>query len=225
MSDENEHLQIELPNDIAPEERERGILTDVDRQFLLGVKDYKTRQQNSERRGIIRDRIVNAIRDLSYFSKLDEDYRQRVFSAVENETGRGELRESVAALIQFLYLGIDADLEWFEETIAHGISNAERELQNDGTYYPGSSVDAGVNVDIEVTRGYDVDEIEERLRAGQDHTLTPAEVGVLVREGRIDDEDIWDLSGGKGGIPSDSETRTLRIPDGKWIDETREEEG
>lgn len=172
-------------------ERSRGILTDTDRKFLWGITSYKHAQTTSDRKSKIRERIVNGIKDLSYLTRLSGDQRGKIFEKIDKKSDSGELRSAVASLLQVLYLELDGDIEWFEETIAHGISNAEREMKDeDKTFYSGSGVDAGVSVDIQVTRGYDVDEIEERFRSGLGHTLTPAEVGVLVREGRVDPDEL-----------------------------------
>lgn len=209
-------------------ERDRGMLTDTDRQFLWGVKTYDSKVTRSERRRAIRERVEHTLLDLFYLTMLDDDQRERVFEAIEGGQEPGELRSAVASLVEFLYLGLDGDVEWFEETLSHGIHNAERELQdNEKTFYAGASVDAGVDVDIEVTRGYDVGEIEARLRSGRGNTLTPAEVGVLVREGRVDEEDIWDLSHGGAGTPPteaaspNDEGMPINpmMPDRKWFAE------
>lgn len=187
----NENLSPLPLRELEPEERDRGILTDVDRRFLTGFKDYNNRPQRSERRGIIRDRIVNAILDLSYLSSLDEGYRGRVLTRLDEDTDQGQLRTSMAALVEFLYIGLGGDVEWVEETIAHGVTSAQGELQDENkTFYTGESVDAAVEVNIDITRGYDVDEIEERFRAGRENTLTAAEVGVLVREGRVETDEL-----------------------------------
>lgn len=172
-------------------ERPRGMLAKVDRQFLWGLKEYAHDSTVSDRRGDIRERVGNGLLDLFYLTKLTERSRNRIFNNLEERGGSRKLRESVAALVQFLYLGVDGDLEWVEETIALGISNAEKKHRDDDTtYYSGASADAGVNVDIEVTRGYDVDEIEDRFRSGGANSLTPAEVGVLVRQGRVQPDEL-----------------------------------
>lgn len=180
-------------------ERDRGILTDIDRQFIWGTKTYDNKVTRSERRRTIRNRFEDGIRDLSYLTMLSERDRGKVVSSIQEAGSPGELRSAIANLISFLYLELD-DVEWFEETVAHGISNAEGELlDGETTYYTGSSLGADVDVDIEVRRGYNVDEIEERLRAGEEHTLTPAEVGVLVREGRVDPDDLETLDFTRNG--------------------------
>lgn len=209
-------------------ERPRGMLTDTDRQFMWGVKEYPHESTASNRRADIRERMENGLRDLFYLTMLSDRDRERILDDLEEHGEPGELRSAIASLIQFLYIGLDADEEWFEETLAHGIGNAENELlPDDKTYYSGASVEAGVDVEIDIKRGFDVDEIEERLRAGRGTTLTPAEVGVLVREGRVDEGDIWDLSHGKGGTPDhesdDPHDEGMPInptmPDAKWFAE------
>lgn len=172
-------------------QRDRGIFTDTDREFLLGLKDYANDESVSERRGYVRDRTKNALMDLAYLSMIDDRRRRKIFELLDEETDDGAVRLAVETLIEFLYMGLDRDVEWFEETIAHGISTAISKQQGDDTeYYAGASIDAGVDVDIDITRGYDVDEIEERFRAGHGNTLSPAEVGVLVRTGRLDTDEL-----------------------------------
>jgi hypothetical protein len=130
---------------------------------------------------------VNGVFDLFYLSMIEPKQREKIFEELQERGEPGDLRESVASLIRFLYLGLDADREWFEETLVHGISNAEID-RRDGTetYYGGASV----NVDIDVNRAYDVDEIEERFRSGNAYSLTPTEIGVLVDTGRLGAEDL-----------------------------------
>lgn len=178
-------------------DRPKGMLYDKDRQFLWGLKEYAHASSASDRRGGIRERVGNGILDLFYLTKLSERSRKRIFNNLEERGGARKLRESVAAFVQFLYLGLDGDRKWFEETIAHGISKAEHKLRDDDTtYYSGGSADVGVNVDIEVTPPYDVDEIEERFRSGGANSLTPTEVGVLVKAGRLDPDGLQELEMG-----------------------------
>lgn len=209
-------------------ERPRGLLTDTDRQFMWGVKEYPHESTASNRRADIRERMENGLRDLFYLTMLSDRDRERILDDLKEHGEPGELRSAIASLIQFLYIGLDADEDVLAETLAHGIGNAENELlPDDKTYYSGASVEAGVDVEIDIKRGFDVDDIEERLRAGRGTTLTPAEVGVLVREGRVDEEDIWNLSHGKGGTPrhesDDPNDEGMPInptmPDAKWFAE------
>lgn len=170
-------------------QRPRGILTDTDRRFLWGVKEYESPVSRSGRRGQIRDRFADGLRDLAYLSMLDDGQREDVLAKIDAETNPGELRDAVSTLVEFLYFGQDTDIEWLEETVAHGVLNGESRRVDDSTVYGGTEV----NVEIDVSRGHDVDRLEEQLRSGQHHTLSPAEIGVLVREGRIDPDDLEQL--------------------------------
>jgi hypothetical protein len=169
-------------------QRPRGIFTDVDRQFLWGVKEYDSRVTTSERRGGIRDRAVEGLRDLNYLTFLDDGQREDVFEKLEAETPEGQLRVGVSALIEFLYRGLDADVEWMEETIAHGIQRAEAERDEADRY--GSRT---VDVDIEVSHGYDLDRLERIVEKGRAPTLTEAEIGALVRGNRVDADNLSEL--------------------------------
>lgn len=170
-------------------ERPRGMLTDKDRQFLWGVLEYAHENTAINRRKVIRERAGNGILDLFYLTMLTDTDRGRVFEEeIEAEAEAGELRTAVAGLIHFLYLEVDDSTGWLEETISHGIHNAEYS-EDDDTRHGGLTVD----VDIEVNRGRDVSELDRRLRSGQGHTLSPEEIGILVREGLVDPDDLETL--------------------------------
>jgi hypothetical protein len=171
---------------------ERGMLTDTDRRFLWGTKTYPSKVTRSERRRAIRGRVEYTLLDLIHLTMLEDDQRERVFEAL-GEYDPGALRSSVASLIEFLYLGLDGDTAWLNETVAHGIHNAEKRLQDDDTTYYQVQNPFMVNVSIEIDRGYNVDEIENRFRAGGGDTLTPTEVGILVKAGRIEPDEVAEL--------------------------------
>lgn len=192
----SEDYEIVAEGEEWPEtfERPRGIYTDVDRQFLWGVKEYDSRVTTSERRGGIRDRTVEGLRDLSYLRFLDDGQREDVIENIKAAAPEGELRESVSALIEFLYRGMDGDEGWLEEAIAHGIERAEAERDKVDRY--GMST---VDVDIEVAHGHNLDRLKRTVEDGKAHTLTPAEVGALVRSGRVDADDLQELQAGLGG--------------------------
>lgn len=170
--------------------RPRGIYTGTDRKFLWGVKEYTDRPvSRSNRRGEIRERTINSLRDLLYLSLIDDERRERIFDEVNETTDPGELRDAVASLIEFLYLGLDDREKWLTETVTDGVANALHAETSPGTYgFP------SVDVDIDTEKGYNLDELEERLRDGYAHTLTAAEVGALVKMGRVDREDLEELA-------------------------------
>lgn len=172
-------------------DRPRGLLTDTDRRFLWGIKEYEHEQTASHRRRQIRERVEHGILDLFYTTMLEEADRNQVFEALE-EAESGSLESAVGSFIEFLYLGLDKDREAIENMVSHGIHNAESEPGRYGPYEGGIKE---VNVDIEVDFAYDADEIYERYQSESAYQLTPAEIGVLVREGMLDEEDLALLSG------------------------------
>jgi hypothetical protein len=175
-------------------ERDRGILTDIDRQFLMGVREYDSKVTRSERRRTIRDRVVQSLRDLHYLNKVEERQREKVFETLEDSPQADEPRVALAALIRFLYPAVDGDIEWFEETISHGFNLAVGdERDDDTTYYTGEVAAAGVDVDISVREGYNVDHIERVFRSNGS-MLTATEIGILAREGRLSEDDLANLN-------------------------------
>lgn len=66
------------------ERRDRGILTPVDREYLLGNRDYNNKQQEINRRSNIRNRIRNSIIDFNIlFERLSERDRKQIFDDVD----------------------------------------------------------------------------------------------------------------------------------------------
>lgn len=173
-------------------ERPRGILTDTDRRFLWGVKEYPHDTTALNRRGEIRDRFKHGVMDLFYFMLLNESDRRKTLEAVRGDFGDGELREAVVSLIAFLYAGVDNGTDWLEGTVERGVSLGETRLKHSlKNYYV--KEESLVDVDITVRHGYDVERIEEQLRAGSADSLTPAEIGILARDGRLDENDLEDI--------------------------------
>lgn len=168
-------------------DRPRGIFTDVDRRYLWGIKEYDNSVTRSERRSTIRTRAVNGILDLFYLTMLPEGQREKVISTLREDVEFGEFRSAVSSFVNFLYLGLDGDKEWLEEAVSMGVHNAEMELDEVDRYGIQE-----VSVDIDISRGHDLDQMKERLHEAP-HTLTPTEIGILVREGQVDREGMESL--------------------------------
>lgn len=168
-------------------DRDRGLFTTSDREFLLGVKDYEHQQSAINKRRDIRDRLYAGLFDLQLLANVDPTERDKLFGKID----RGELHESISVLIAFVYSGLDGNIEAIEQMIRSGIYKAER---GGVEGYGGGARDVEVTIDI--TREYDVEEIYARFEHGSSDDLTPAEIGVLVREGRLDPDDYkrlaWD---------------------------------
>ena len=174
-------LAQELP------ERPRGILSTADREYLVGQREYEHSQSEANRKQEIRERIVNAFQDFSLLTtQLDEEEREKVFSESLSE---GSIENPLASVISFLYLGLDGDLGELETIIEEGIykgANFSKVGQLSGEV---ADVDASINVE----RRPDRSEIIEKFEEGNTHQLTPAEIGILVRSGQLDEDDLREL--------------------------------
>jgi len=177
---------------ITPEDRPRGILSPTDRDYLCGLKEYAQPQTDANRRQDIRERVENGLKDFALlWLFLGRDEREKVFEEL-GEDGTDEVIESMAA---FAYLGIDQSPSRMEECIERGVlaaANADKLFRS-----AGRATDADVSIDIEYNP--DVEKLYRRFEEGVQ--LSDAEVGVLVRSGKLDAEDIKELQGSEGGFP------------------------
>lgn len=176
--------------------RPRGIFTNTDRRFLWGFKEYKNEETSINRRKEIRNRAVNGIQDLSYLTMLEDRDRDRVFEALNSqsesiETHSRSVNSVVSSFIEFIYLGIGKDKDRLEKVLAQGIRNAEFTPSTSEVMHQGALME--VSVDIDIDRGYDAEAIQERYERGEGDQLTPAEIGVLVREGFLEPDDLEEL--------------------------------
>lgn len=171
-------IRFELPK------RPRGILSHTDREYLLGQTEYKHAQTEANRKQRIRERIVHAFQDyLLLRLLLDDDERDKVF---KDDIDEDLLHDSLEAMVTFVYLGLDQDVKQFEKIIENGVhvgANFDRS---------GSWVGEATNVDVAIDVEYnpDVERLYQKFREGEGDQLTPAEVGVLVRSGKLEPEDL-----------------------------------
>lgn len=169
-----------------PEDRPRGILSSTDREYLCGLREYSHQQSELNRRQAIRDRTINALKDFHLlWLLLGETEWEKVFEDFETE----ELNDIFAAMMSFMYLGIDQDTDRTEEILEHGLylganySTAGR--------WSGRANEVDVSIDIK----YDpnIEALYERVTAGEGDQLTPGEIGALVRSGKLEPEDLEQL--------------------------------
>lgn len=168
-------------------ERPRGIFTEVDRRYLSGFKEYEYKQSETNRRRGIRERLLNAFHDFRLLSWVSDRERSKVFDEID----AGRLHDDLVFLLSFVYRGIGRDREAIEQVVQSAIFRVEAENDPRKGYHGGI---ADVSVDIDVEYGYDAEEIYERLQGGQTEQLTPAEIGVLVRAGMLDEDTLAQLT-------------------------------
>lgn len=155
-------------------ERDRGILTPSDREFLLGRKTDYTDHSKKQKRNRIRRRVRNAILDFTIlFDHLDERDRETVFDP-ENEEREAYTR-GITDTLAFFHLGTMGYSTPFKDMLARGVSKGEQELA--GSEY--RMVNVEFNVDP-VGR-IDVDEVVEKLDEGRFGEITDEELRAFVR--------------------------------------------
>ena len=147
-------------------DRPRGILTSADRAFLLGHKEYKHKQQYSNRRKDIRERTANAILDFSLLQHLLQDKdRKRIFQNPANEAGIDEVQfqESVQSMLYWTYLGLKEQQYDFEGLLMEAIEEAEEDYARK---YLGESVEISVNFNVDVARSHDIGTLISQIESG-----------------------------------------------------------
>lgn len=187
-------------------ERPRGMLTDVDRQFLWGIKTYEDSPAGrSHRRSDIRQRVVNGIGDLWYLTMLEDSERDRIIEELQEDKNLN-LYESVSSFIEFLYLGLGANasaVEAIEEMVEFGVLRGS-EQTSAGEEFLMSDEIGEVTVTIEIERIPDVDELYEKYTENPAYHPSSQEIGILVRAGKLDADDLEELDWTKEKDRSDN---------------------
>lgn len=185
----------EMGSAIAPEDRGRGILSKADREYLCGQKEYAHAQSESNRKQDIRERVQNGLKDFTLlWLLLDPGERATIFDEMGNE----EVDQCIDSMITFAYLGLDQDLQQLTERIEHGV------LLGANFDTAGRWAGKATNVDVSIDVDYqpDVDALYDQLQAGKTDQLTPAEIGVLVRSGKLKPEDLTELEETTSSYPT-----------------------
>ncbi|WP_336362129.1 hypothetical protein [Halalkalicoccus salilacus] len=155
-------------------DRDRGVLTPSDREFLLGRKTDYTDHSKKQKRNRIRRRVRNAILDFTIlFDHLDDRDRETVFDPDDAE--RDAYTRGITDMLAFLHLGTMGYSTPFKDMLARGVSKGEQELA--GSDY--RMVNVEFNVDP-VGR-IDVDEVVEKLDTGRFDEITNEELRAFVR--------------------------------------------
>ena len=176
-------------------DRDPGILTKQDRQYLRGEDEPSTKQARYQRKKGIRKRISNAILDFRDIWDLDEEERRKITGDLYSEA---ELHKSLVAMMAFLgYCAKDADhdLEWI---IRGGIIMAMRHEGSDTIEENGraDTIDVLDDVTVEISPEYKQiptsESLLERYREGK--TLSGEQLGQLIGSGLMTKEDWNQLS-------------------------------
>jgi hypothetical protein len=155
-------------------DRERGILTPSDREFLLGRKTDYTEHSKKQKRNRIRRRVRNAILDFTIlFDYLEDRDRETVFNP-ESEA-RDDYTQGIVDMLGFLHLGTMGYYVTFKHMLGQGVNRAEQKLA--GSDYRMVTVDFNVDPVGQV----DVDEVIDKLDNGDFGQVTDDELRAFVR--------------------------------------------
>lgn len=167
--------------------RSRGILSKVDRAYLFGEREFEYRQSELNRQQDIRERVVDSLQDFILLETLlSEKQRHKIFDEeIENDI----LNTSIKSFVSFVYSGLNKDTTRLENIIESGVfaaskTHTDRRLQGEVT---------NVDVSIDIYRTPDIDELYEKLQQGDIDSLTDSDIGMLVRSGKLDSQDLEKL--------------------------------
>lgn len=155
-------------------DRGRGILTQSDREFLLGRKSDYTEQSRRQKRSRIRRRVRNAVLDFPIlFEHLNERDREMVFDPDDGH--REEYTRGITDMLAFLHLGTMGYYTPFKHMLSEGVNRAEQALA--GSEYRLVTVEFNVDPVGQI----DVDEVVDKLADERFAELTDEELQAFVR--------------------------------------------
>lgn len=178
-------------------ERPRGILTPADRALLRGEVEFEHKQQYSNRRQDIRQRIANGILDFQTIQHLLSDNdRKRIFRdpGRESDVEDPQFHESIRALLYWIHLGLKQQNYDFEGLLNEAVEDAEIDYARK---YWGESVEVNVRLDVDVTRSHDIGDVIAQIeqggpiKANRLYNLLQLEGGVPIDTSELDELRVW----------------------------------
>lgn len=166
-----------------PKDRPRGVFSPTDREYLFGLKEYTHPQSEANREQSIRERIQNALLDFRLiWALVDPDEREKTLDEMDQE----DLNQGIESIITFAYFALDKNLTELERRIERGV------LAGANSPIDGQDQGQATNVDVSIDIDYDPDvqPLYRKLQEGKASQLTPEEIGVLVKAGKLEPEDL-----------------------------------
>jgi hypothetical protein len=178
---------------------ENGFLTDRDKQFLRGEKEYSgknARQMRYQVRQTIRERTRAAFRDFSLlYATLDESERKKIFNVTDSplstEGGLSrETRDGIIDMFAFLYLSLMGEvgeefgrrmqvgIPEFESILEKAISKAEQDRRPE---HNGVGPFVSTDLTVDVKEEVDIAAAAEKYARGDVYSLSEAELRALAQ--------------------------------------------
>ena len=165
----------------APLDRPRGVLSQRDREYLVGESDIEPKTQSERNvRGTIRERVKNALLDFTLLlHHLPPRDRKQIFDSPD----RG-VRTGIADALGFLYHETEPTRHNFERLLQMGIDHGETAaLAREGYSTPARNFRDYYNVDLQVEQVSGtvnppgtLKEIGKEIERGNAGRLTAAEI-------------------------------------------------
>jgi len=227
---------------------ETGFLTDVDKEFLRGEKEYDSKQGRYGRRRAIRERTRQVFYDFQLLhNTLDEAELNKIFDPPVDEIS--ELMRAMIESVAFLYHALEGDsgsnaVDWertfrypFSQVLEAGVKHGEiaRQESNGEHHFTGNPE---VTFDVDVTRVHPADRdrivealarnggrglTDKELRAGIVHTAgdTPTTDVELMMDGEPIEDALDGVYLGTGlyGLAKEVEQKAKELEESDDIDE------
>lgn len=174
-------------------DRERGVLSPADREYLLGERELGHEQSKRNAEARIRRRIHAAALDFDLLlHTLPEKDRKQVFERTATDEA---FLDGLRAMLAFVYLGTTRHGVDFEELLEPAVRSSEEYL---AATDHGETVSVEVTFDVETTVESSLEGIDERLEDGE--PVTPRELFSILMQGEygVRDHDRIDLVGVDG---------------------------
>jgi hypothetical protein len=162
---------------MSGEQRPRGLLSEADRDYLRGEREFSSVQAERNARARIRDRLYAGVRDFELLvERLEDRDRELVFEKRFDDAGT-EAFDALVAAVAFLYRGVD-DTDLAFETVLHEAVNVAV-----------AGEERAATVDLDVTfQSLTVEGLRRKLDRGESLSLT--EIAYLHRSDEIGNDEL-----------------------------------
>lgn len=176
---------VSLLYDSDGDARGQGVFTKDDRRFLVGEKQYSTRQGRYRRRSNIAGRVTDTLEDFQLLYLLDSVTIDKIFG----DLGRPWIHQTLRDLVAFYYVNaVENEPETLIEDAVEAAIHQAESTRDDRR--PGS-----ISVDLTIEKGPDIETARQLLSQGRQQDLTLQQIGALVREGELSSYELEELSG------------------------------